>query len=62
MLDRVGNVDVPTRNSGSDKGFVQYFSCGSDEWVARDVFFVSGLLADQHDSCPSRSLTENGLG
>ncbi len=61
MLHRIGDIDLVTRNTRFNQGFVEKTACWPDEWMALAIFDIPGLLADKHYGCTSRPLAENGL-
>ena len=50
MLDRVGNIDVVRRDSGTFHRVMKQLSSRADEWMAEPVFAVAGLLPNEHHS------------
>jgi hypothetical protein len=49
MLDRVGDESVFPRDAGVFKGGVENAPGRPYEWLSRQVLFVAGLFADQHE-------------
>ena len=62
VLDDVSHVDFIAVNSGSGQSLIQNSTCRSDKGASREIFFVPGLLAHQHDARMSAALAEDGLG
>ncbi len=48
VLHRIGHKDFGASNPGFRERLVKHASGGTNERLARDVFLVAGLLADQH--------------
>src|ERR1041384_2843430 len=61
MLDGVCDVGLRARNSGFSQSLVQQTPGGPHEWPALPIFLIAGLLPDENNLCPLRSLTEDGL-
>jgi hypothetical protein len=61
MFDNVGDVHLRAFNPRRNQRFIKDSACGSNEWMAGDVFLISRLLTNQHDSRVLRTLTEYGL-
>ena len=61
MFHRIGDVDFLAIDAGFFKRAIEYLAGGSDERFAGDIFFVAGLLADQHDLGMLRAFAEHGL-
>ena len=49
VLDRVGDVHPVPVDAHGNQCLVEQLARGSDEWQARAVLLVAGLLADEHD-------------
>ena len=61
VFDRVGYVNFGFFDTRGRKRFVENSTCWPDEWVARKVFLVSGLLTNQHQPCPGGTLAKDRL-
>jgi hypothetical protein len=61
VLDRVGDVQLPTIEARVVDGVVEQTAGGSDERRSRPILFVAGLLADQRDPGVGRAFAEHGL-
>src|SRR5689334_15186302 len=62
MFNRVGDVDLLSLDPGFLESAIHHLSRRTDERLARQIFRVSRLLADQHHGRAFRPLAENGLG
>src|SRR5438270_7716144 len=61
MLDRVGDVDVASRDPRVLERLVEHCAGGPDEWCALAVFLVARLLADKHHTSLVRPGAEDDL-
>jgi hypothetical protein len=61
MLYGVRYVDFAPVDSGGDQRLIQHRSCGTDEGLPGEVFFVAGLLAYKHDFRVRGTFSENRL-
>ena len=61
MLHGVGHIHVGAIDTGIAEGSVEKGAGGSDERMAGQVLFVTGLLADHNDARPKRAFAKNGL-
>jgi hypothetical protein len=62
MLYCIRDVNVGFVDSRDDKRFVQKFPGGANKWMTGEVFFVAGLLADQHHRRGRGALAKDCLG
>src|SRR6185437_13994942 len=61
MLDRVGDEDLFAVDAGLRDRLAEHAPGGADEGRAGDIFFVTGLLADQHDTRLGRAFARHDL-
>ena len=61
MLHGVRHIDIGAVDTGIAEGSVQKDAGGSDEWMASQVLFVTGLLTDHNDARRRRAFAKNGL-
>lgn len=61
MLDRVGDIDVVRRDSGTFHRVMKQLSSWAYEWMAEPVFAVAGLLPNEHHSRADATFAENRL-
>src|SRR4029453_561721 len=50
VLDRIGHVELATRQAGLDDGLVEQSPGGTYEGSADNVLAITGLLSYQHDA------------
>lgn len=62
MLDRIGHEDVAAGNVGLRERLIENSPCRSDERLSGQVFLVSRLLSDQHQTRTGAALTWYDLG
>src|SRR6185312_1318521 len=58
VLDGVGHVDLVTRDARRRQCAVKEAAGRPDEWLTRNVLFVSRLLADHHQQRAYRPFAE----
>src|SRR5579864_2563145 len=61
MLYCIRGVNVGFVDSSDSERFIQKFPGGADKWMAGEVFFVAGLLADQHHQRRRGTFAKNCL-
>jgi hypothetical protein len=61
MFDRVGDVDLVSRDAGRLQRAVEESAGGADERVTFDVLTVAGLFADDEQRRVSAAFAEDGL-
>jgi hypothetical protein len=62
MLDRIGHVNAPATDGRLRERAVQEKARVPDKRAALTVFFVTGLLANEHDFRRWRALSEHRPG
>jgi len=61
MLDRVGDVDSLSLNSGQPERLIKDSPCLSDKRLSSDIFFVTRLFPDEQKLCRLFSAPEHRL-
>ncbi|HEX5242920.1 MAG TPA: hypothetical protein VFW23_06605, partial [Tepidisphaeraceae bacterium] len=62
MLDRIGHVSLFARDSSFLQRGVEHFPRWADERLARAIFLIARLLADEHHGGICWTFSEDGLG
>jgi hypothetical protein len=61
VLHRIRDVDIVAIDACFVEAIIEQEACGTDEWLAFDVFAVAGLFADQHEPGAWIARAEDGL-
>src|SRR5712671_1631456 len=61
VLHDICDIDFIAVDSRQAQSLIKYLSCRSNKRPAAEIFFVSGLLAHQHNRGFRRSFAKNGL-
>jgi len=61
VLYHVGYIDPVSVDSGCRERLIENSSCGPNERMASQIFFVAGLLADEHHRSVRSTFSEYGL-
>src|SRR5687768_9330609 len=61
MFDNIGDIRLAAIDAGFFERFIKEPAGGTDEGFACEVFFIAGLLTDEHRNCATRAFTKNCL-
>jgi hypothetical protein len=61
MFDNIGDVSLRPIDARLDKRIIKQPTGGTNERLAREIFFVAWLFADEHDCRALASFAEDSL-
>ena len=61
MLDRIGDIDEFAIDTGRFQCFIKQPACGADERAPTEIFAITGLFANKHNSSIWRPFSKYGL-